>query len=103
MEEATEDGKVLEMTKKMKLTNEERLEIQNLNLQRQLLESNVQKQIVNIDNRQNQLVAQVNERLGIDITKMMVNLETGDVTPPPEENRATRRASASKARKTKKS
>lgn len=71
--------------KELKLTNEERLSIQNINLQRQLLEHQLDSQAKKLDSQQVEVTDTVNERLGIDLTQYSINLDTGLLKEAPRE------------------
>jgi hypothetical protein len=64
------------------LTNEERLELQNINLRRQILEINVSREVQILDAKQSNIVESVNKRLNIDLNEYKINVETGELTKP---------------------
>lgn len=69
------------------LSNEERLEFQNLDLQRKLLDQQVKEQVGMLDAKQNDLADRVNNRLGIDLMEYRINLQNGELTYVTEEER----------------
>jgi hypothetical protein len=68
----------------VKLSNEERLEYQNIHLQRQML--SMQGAILN--KQEADLARRIHERQGVDITGWNVNLESGVCVPPQEEKKS---------------
>ena len=61
------------------LSTEEKLEFQNIQLKRQLIEFNVQRELGNLEQHQNQLVEQINKRLKIDLKQYNINIDTGEL------------------------
>lgn len=73
-------------TKQYHLSKEERLELQNLQLRRSLLEAQVRQKATDIDNEQSDLAVRIGARLSIDLHQCSINANTGVVTwsPPAE-------------------
>ena len=61
----------------MTITTEERLQIINLNLRRELL----RRDQAAIDAEDARLTAVISERLKVDVSQYVINLDTGEVTP----------------------
>jgi hypothetical protein len=62
----------------LKLTTEERLELQNLEYKRKLLELQLGQQLVQVEQGINSLVAKIKKRTQKDIRDYKVNLDTGE-------------------------
>lgn len=67
----------------MKLTETERLQMENLTLKIKLIQENAQKQAAQVEAARQQLAGAIGQRLGIDLTKAQhnINLDNGLVTP----------------------
>lgn len=66
--------------KKLFLSKEELLQMKNINLQKELLETQVQREMMRIEHEQQLLVASVHKRLGIDLNKYQVSAKNGEIT-----------------------
>lgn len=69
----------------IQLTNEERLELFNLKLQRDLIQAQIDRAMGEVRAKEQALVDRINGRLHIDFNHYHVNLETGEghFGPPP--------------------
>lgn len=74
--------KMTEAPKKFYLTKDERLEVQNLQLKRQMLEMQMRASVSGLEKDMENATKQINERLGIKIETCQLNFETGEVTMP---------------------
>jgi hypothetical protein len=72
------------MSDEMKvLTNEERLELANLQLQRRVIEMTAQQQMAGVAAKEAAMIAGIEERLDIDLKAFQVNLDNGSLVPIP--------------------
>jgi hypothetical protein len=81
---------VLAEPKHFFLSKEERLEFQNIDLRKHLLDMQVQRESSRLQTAQTELVSQVNKRISIDLRDYRVNIETGELTETPPNERPPR-------------
>jgi len=69
------------------LNDVERLTLQNISLQKQLLEEQAQKRMDQLNAKQQNMATAIKARLGIDISdgSWVVNTETGEIMPAEEQ------------------
>ena len=69
-----------------KLTNEERLELSNIQLRRQMIEAQVKGQMNQLQHKEDEIVAGIDKRLKINLKEWRADLDSGNlirIPPPP--------------------
>jgi len=71
--------------KKYFLSKEERLGLQNTELQRQLIDTRVKNELQRLEIEQQQYINDVEARIGISLKDYSVNMATGELTEKPKQ------------------